>query len=104
MTNGDFITRLFPSATLRKCTNKDITYIEVEQNNKWLGDFSLEWWNEYNVLDRHELVNLLRRNFGISRRCAKKMVIEIYNLRNLYFTDNKLTDWDRYVQHDESEV
>lgn len=87
MTNGEFIKRLFQRVTIRKCTNKDFNYIAVEQNKKWLGYFSEDWWNMRNILDRNELDNLLRLNFGVSRRCAKKMVIEIYKIRNLYFND-----------------
>ena len=45
MTNGEKILAAFPNAIKRVCRNKGITYIEVEQNNKWIGDFDIEWWN-----------------------------------------------------------
>jgi len=45
MTNGENILSAFPNATIRKCKNKDFIYIEVEQNDKWIADFDMEWWN-----------------------------------------------------------
>ena len=45
MTNGENILSAFSNATIRRCKNKDFTYIEVEQNDKWIADFDMEWWN-----------------------------------------------------------
>ena len=45
MTNGEMIETLFPNAIIRICKNTDFTYIEVEQNDKWIADFDIEWWN-----------------------------------------------------------
>ena len=45
MTNGEKILNAFPNATARICKNKGFTYIEVEQNDKWIADFDIEWWN-----------------------------------------------------------
>ena len=46
MTNGAKILNAFPNATTRICKNKGFTYIEVEQNDKWIADYDLKWWNE----------------------------------------------------------
>lgn len=45
MTNGEKILKNFPNATTRVCKNKGFTYIEVEQDDKWIADFDMEWWN-----------------------------------------------------------
>lgn len=45
MTNGENILSTFSNATIRRCKNKDFIYIEVEQNDKWIADFDIEWWN-----------------------------------------------------------
>ena len=45
MTNGENILSAFPNATTRRCKNKDYIYNEVEQNNKWIADFDMDWWN-----------------------------------------------------------
>ena len=56
MTNGEYIISAFSNATIRKCKNKDYTYIEVEQDDKWIADFNIEWWHsEYNVEDIRQL-------------------------------------------------
>lgn len=39
MTNGEKILNSYPNTTTRICKNKGFTYIEVEQNNKWIADF-----------------------------------------------------------------
>lgn len=44
MTNGEKILNAFSNATIRRCKNKDFTYIEVERNDKWIADFNKEWW------------------------------------------------------------
>lgn len=45
MTNGDAIKAMFSNAITRIFKNTDFTYIEVEQNDKWIADFDIEWWN-----------------------------------------------------------
>lgn len=45
LTNGDVIKAMFPNAITRIFKNTDFTYIEVEQNDKWIADFDIEWWN-----------------------------------------------------------
>ena len=46
MTNGKKILNTLPSGTvIRLWKNGDSTYIGIECNNKWIADFSVEWWN-----------------------------------------------------------
>lgn len=45
MTNGEKALNGFSNATIRRCKNEDFTYIEVEQNDKWIADFNIDWWN-----------------------------------------------------------
>lgn len=45
MTNGEVIETLFPNAITRICKIPNFTYVEVEQNDKWMADFDIEWWN-----------------------------------------------------------
>ena len=45
MINGKKILNAFPNATTRICKNKGFTYIEVEQDDKWIADFDIEWWH-----------------------------------------------------------
>lgn len=45
MTNGEKTLNVFPNATTRIVENEGFTYIEVEQNDKWIADFDMEWWN-----------------------------------------------------------
>ena len=44
-TNGDVIKAVFPNAVTRIFKNTNLTYIEVEQNDEWIADFDIEWWN-----------------------------------------------------------
>jgi len=56
MTNGENILSAFSNATIRRCKNKDFTYIEVEQNDKWIADFNIDWWNaEYKEPTKNDL-------------------------------------------------
>ena len=45
MTNSQKILNDYPNATTKICKNKGFTYIEVEQNDKWIADFNIKWWN-----------------------------------------------------------
>ena len=45
MTNGERILNDFLNVTTRIFNNKGFIYIEVEQNDKWIADFDIEWWN-----------------------------------------------------------
>ena len=45
MINEEKILNAFPNATTRICKNGDYTYIKVEQDDKWIADFNIEWWH-----------------------------------------------------------
>jgi len=46
MTNGQKILNTLPSGTtIRFWKNGDFAYIGIEYDNKWIADFSIEWWN-----------------------------------------------------------
>lgn len=45
MTNGGKILNAFPNATTRIYKHKDFTCIVVEQDDEWIADFDVEWWN-----------------------------------------------------------
>ena len=45
MTNGENILNAFPNVTTRILETKGFRYIEVEQNDKWIADFDIDWWN-----------------------------------------------------------
>ena len=46
MTNGEKILNALPkTVTIRLWKNENFTYIEIEHNNNWIADFSIEWWN-----------------------------------------------------------
>ncbi len=52
MTNGRKTLDTFPNTITKLCKNKELTYIELEKDDKWIGDINLEWWNsEYKEQD-----------------------------------------------------
>ena len=77
MTNGENILSAFSNATIRRCKNKDFTYIEVEQNDKWIADFDMEWWNaEYKE-------PTTKNDLGVDAVSRKAVLNQIF-----YSTDN----------------
>ena len=45
MTNGEKLKETFPNVTIRIWKNKGFTYIGVEQDDAWIADFNINWWN-----------------------------------------------------------
>lgn len=45
MTNGENILKVIPNATTRVWEKGGFTYIELKQDDKWIADFNIDWWN-----------------------------------------------------------
>ncbi len=44
-TVADVVKVIFPNADVRKVTNADFEYIQIEQNDKWIADVNKDVWN-----------------------------------------------------------
>ena len=44
-TNGEVIMAMFPNAIIRIVDNEGFPYIEMEQNDSWIADSNIDFWN-----------------------------------------------------------